>query len=84
MVGFMPFSGILSGLHTNQCVIVFRAPADAQNPSTLSRNRLDCEPGQVKKQFVRSPGYPIVTRRAVYPGYVKRAMVLESRNSQEC
>ena len=94
----MPFKGILSGLLTNQYVIVFRAPAarsyesvegfrapaGARNPSTLSRNRLACEPGEVKKQVVKTPGYPIVTRKAVYPGYVKRAMVLECRNSQEC
>ena len=89
----MPFRGILSWLLTNQYVIVFRAPAarlyesvegfcalaSAQNPSTLSRNRLACEPGQVKKQVVRTPEYPTITRKVVYPGYVKRAMVLECR-----
>src|SRR6266487_2416044 len=67
-VGFMPLRGILSGLLTNQCVIVFRppaagsyesveglcSPAGEQNPSTLSRNRLACEPGQMKKQVVRT------------------------------
>src|SRR5437899_2705947 len=38
----------------------FCAPAGAQKPSTLSRNRLACEPGQGKMQLLRSPTYPKV------------------------
>jgi len=32
----------------------FCAPAGVQNPSTLSQNRLACEPSQVKKRLLRS------------------------------
>src|SRR5437016_3402543 len=41
--------------HSFESVEGFCAPAGAQKPSTLSRHRLACEPGQVKKHLVRGP-----------------------------
>ena len=61
----MPFRDIPSRFLTNQCVIVFCAPTEHHV--------------KVWKGFVRTLGYPIVARKAVYPGYAKRAMALEDR-----